>query len=59
MMIKNKLDYKLVNITLIIFSVFLIYQTKDFWVGLLSLFLNITLPFFSLCGFSFCSKAYE
>ncbi len=45
-MIKNKLDYKLVNITLIIFSVFLIYQTKDFWVGLLSLFLNITLPFF-------------
>lgn len=46
MMIKNKLDYKLVNITLIIFSVFLIYQTKDFWVGLLSLFLNITLPFF-------------
>lgn len=45
-MIKNKLDYKLVNITLIIFSVFLIYQTKDFWVGLLSLLLNITLPFF-------------
>lgn len=45
-MIKNKLDYKLVNITLIIFSVFLVYQTKDFWIGFLSLFFKITLPFF-------------
>ena len=45
-MIKNKLDYKLVNMTLIIFSVYLIYQTKDFWVGMLSLFFKIILPFF-------------
>ena len=45
-MIKNKLDYKLVNMTLIIFSIYLIYQTKDFWLGILSLFLNIILPFF-------------
>ncbi|MBR3363138.1 MAG: AI-2E family transporter [Bacilli bacterium] len=45
-MIKNKLDYKLVNITLIILSIYLIYQTKDFWVGILSLFFKITFPFF-------------
>lgn len=45
-MIKNKLDYKLVNMTLIIFSIYLIYQTKDFWVGTLSLIFKITLPFF-------------
>lgn len=45
-MIKNKLDYKLVNMTLIIFSIYLIYQTKDFWVGSLSLFFKISLPFF-------------
>ena len=44
-MIKNKLDYKLVNITLIIFSIFLIYQTKDFWIGILSLVFKISLPF--------------
>ncbi|MBR3229969.1 MAG: AI-2E family transporter [Bacilli bacterium] len=45
-MIKNKLDYKLVNITLIMFSIYLIYQTKDFWVGFLSLFFKVFLPFF-------------
>ena len=45
-MVKNKLDYKLINMTLIIFSIYLIYQTKDFWIGILSLFLKITLPFF-------------
>lgn len=45
-MIKNKLDYKLVNMTLIVFSIYLIYQTKDFWLGILSLFFKITLPFF-------------
>lgn len=45
-MIKNKLDYKLVNISLVFLSIYLIYQTKDFWVGILSLFFKITLPFF-------------
>ena len=45
-MIKNKLEYQLVNMTLIIFSIYLIYQTKDFWVGTLSLIFKITLPFF-------------
>lgn len=45
-MIKNKLDYKLVNITLIMFSIYLIYQTKNFWVGFLSLFFKVFLPFF-------------
>ena len=45
-MIKNKLDYKLVNMTLIIFSIYLVYQTKDFWLGILSLFFKIAFPFF-------------
>ena len=45
-MIKNKIDYKLINITLMIFSTYLIYQTKDFWAGLLSTLGKILLPFF-------------
>lgn len=45
-MIKNKIDYKLINVTLTILSIYLVYQTKDFWVGLLSTFWNIIFPFF-------------
>lgn len=45
-MIKNKIDFKLINTTLIIFSIYLIYQTKDFWLGILSILLKITFPFF-------------
>lgn len=45
-MIKNKIDFKLINLTLMILSVYLIYQTKDFWLGILSLVWKIALPFF-------------
>lgn len=44
-MIKNKLDYKLINITLLILSIFLVYQTKDFWIGGASLLYKIFMPF--------------
>lgn len=45
-MIKNKIDYKLVNLTLLITSIFLIYQTKNFWTGILNTFWKIFFPFF-------------
>ena len=45
-MIKNKIDYKLINITLITLTIYLIYQTKDFWLGIISTCWNIMFPFF-------------
>ena len=44
-MLKNKLDYKLVNLALIIFMGYLVYQTKNLWFDIVSLILKISLPF--------------
>ena len=44
-MLKNKLDYKLVNFALIALIVFLLYQTGSLWTGVLSKILEIVLPF--------------
>lgn len=45
-MIKNKLDFKLINIALFVFIVFLMYQTSGLWFGILTKFLTIAAPFF-------------
>ena len=45
-MIKNRIDFKLINFVLIVLAVYLIYQTRDFWFGTISLIFNILLPFF-------------
>ncbi len=45
-MIKNKLDYKLINLVLIVFIVFLIYQTGNLWLGMIAKILAIIIPFF-------------
>lgn len=44
-MLKNKLDYKLVNFALIALIVFLLYQTGNLWIGVLGKILEIILPF--------------
>lgn len=44
-MLKNRLDYKLVNFALIALIVFLLYQTGNLWTGVLSKILEIVLPF--------------
>lgn len=44
-MIKNKLDYKLVNIALIALIVYLIYKTSSVWVSVLGTVFNILFPF--------------
>ncbi len=44
-MIKNRIDFKLINFVLIVLAVYLIYQTRDFWFGTISLIFNILLPF--------------
>lgn len=44
-MLKNKLDYKLVNIALIVLIVFLLYQTGHLWMGVTDKILQICMPF--------------
>lgn len=44
-MIKNKLDFKLVNIALITLIVFLLYKTGNLWIGILAKIFQIILPF--------------
>ena len=43
---KNKIDYKLANITLLVLCIYLIYQTKDFLFSIFSVVGVITFPFF-------------
>lgn len=45
-MIKNKLDFKLINFALIILIVFLMYQTGNLWVGVFNKFFTIFTPLF-------------
>ena len=45
-MVKNKINYNLVNTSLLILIIYLMYQTKDFWFGIFDLFWKITMPFF-------------
>lgn len=45
-MIKNKLDYKLINLAIIALIVFLVYQTGSLWLGITNKILSIILPFF-------------
>ena len=46
-MIKNKLDFKLINIALIAVICFFIYQASPLWLGILSKLLKIILPLLS------------
>ena len=43
-MLKNKLDYKLVNIAIIALIIFLIYMTSPFWWRIVSKLIDITIP---------------
>lgn len=46
-MIKNKLDFKLVNMALIAVIAFFIYESSGLWLGVLDKFLKIVLPLFA------------
>lgn len=45
-MLKDKINYKLVNIAIIALIIFLIYQTGNLWMGVVSKTLKIITPFF-------------
>ena len=44
-MLKNKLDYKLVNLALVALIVFLLYKTGNLWSGVLNKIIQIIIPF--------------
>jgi len=44
-MINNKIDFKLINTALIVLIVFLLYQTGNLWIGVLSKVIAMFLPF--------------
>lgn len=44
-MLKNKLDYKLINIALIVAVIYLLYQTGHLWMGVTDKILAIFMPF--------------
>lgn len=44
-MLKNKLDYKLVNLALIALIIFLLYMTGNLWIGVYKKVVSIVLPF--------------
>lgn len=45
-MTKSHLDYKLVNLVLLVLLIYLIFQTRSFWLGVVSILKDILLPFF-------------
>lgn len=45
-MLKNRLDYKLLNAAIIMVIIFLIYQTGSLWGGIVSKLMSIIFPFF-------------
>lgn len=45
-MVKNKIDYKLINLALVALIVFLVYRTGNLWLGIAGKIGKIILPFF-------------
>lgn len=44
-MLKNKLDFKLINLALIALIAFLVYKTSPFWWNIVSKIIDISIPF--------------
>lgn len=45
-MLKNKLDFKLINLALVVFIVFLMYQTGNLWIDIFNKIITIIAPLF-------------
>ena len=52
-MIKNRIDYKLINIAIITLIIFLVYNVADLWLGIINKSLTIILPFFFAFVFAY------
>lgn len=45
-MIKNKVDFKLINLALIAFIAYILYQTSGLWIGIVNKFFAVLAPLF-------------
>ena len=54
----NKINYKLVNIILVLIIIALVYFTGDLWVGIISKVLEILLPFIIAFAISYALYPY-
>ena len=45
-MIKNKVDFKLINLALIAFIAYILYQTSNFWLGTVNKVISVLSPLF-------------
>jgi len=52
-MFKDKLNFKLLNIAIVVLIVFLLYQTGHLWMGLTNKMLQIVLPFLFAFAFAY------
>ncbi len=52
-MLKNNLNYKLVNFAVIVLIIFLLYQTGNLWIGVLDKILQILMPFLFAFAFAY------
>lgn len=57
-MLKNKLDFKLVNLALIALIVFLLYQTGNLWIGVTNKIVSIILPFLFAFAFAYALQPF-
>ena len=57
-MLKNKLDYKLVNFLLILLIILTVYQTKEIWINILIFIINIIKPLLISIIISYISNLY-
>lgn len=55
-MIKNNLDYKLINIAILTFIFFILYQTGSLWIGIFKVMWSIIMPF--LAAFTIAYALY-
>ncbi|MDD3453156.1 MAG: AI-2E family transporter [Bacilli bacterium] len=55
-MIKNKIDYKLINLAILMLIIFLIYKTGSLWLGILGTIFKISFPF--IVGFVIAYALY-
>lgn len=57
-MIKNKLDYKLLNYLIMFSIIFIIYETRELWINILTIISNILKPIIISIIISYISNIY-
>lgn len=57
-MLKNKVDFKLINLALITFIAYILYQTSSFWLGTVQKIISVISPLFIAFVFAYVLYPY-